>query len=109
MHVRKYEMTNVVQRFLFLTGEKLAPDNVISKHLVYSEIECSFKCLQEQECVGYNYCDGSVGIMKDEANCEISHNNMSNAISTMQRRKSGRWTFYLNVNSLPVVLIFVSI
>ena len=65
---------------------------------VNSEVECSFKCLKEQSCVGYNYRAESY---KDEKNCQISNKTKD------KNGKDGEWTFYLEVNVATVSEIFI--
>jgi hypothetical protein len=73
----------------------LALEDIISSHVVRSDIECSMKCLEEQSCVGYNY-----RTTPQKINCQISRN------TTIERDAenlvNGEWIFYQDMDTLPV-------
>ena len=73
----------------------MAPEDIISSHVVHSDIKCSMKCLEEQSCVGYNY-----RTTPQKINCEISRN------TSLERDAEsliyGEWIFYQDLETLPV-------
>ena len=69
----------------------------MSSYSVYSQVDCSLKCLEEQFCVGYNY---RLKSRDGEINCQTGHN------TTLKRDTesvvNGEWIFYQNLDYLPV-------
>ncbi|XP_028391165.1 uncharacterized protein LOC114516016 [Dendronephthya gigantea] len=70
-------------------GESLPPEHIIARHAVYSQVECSLKCLQATDCVGYNY---RLNAKKYAENCQISK--YKTVKSGSEYHKIGEWTFY---------------
>ena len=72
-------------------------DANISNHTVYSEVECSLRCLQQSTCVGFNYRPKSSNYA---INCQLS--------SKAQEKKdaeNGEWTFFQKVSTADNGLI----
>ena len=71
-------------------------EDIISSHIVDSEIECSLKCLDEQTCVGYNYRTES---KKNEINCQLGSN--SSLERDIESVRNGEWVFSQDLDTLP--------
>ncbi|CAB4006185.1 Hypothetical predicted protein, partial [Paramuricea clavata] len=74
-------------------GDSLAPEEIISSHSVYTKVECSFKCNEEETCGGYNYRTKS---KKHEINCQISKKSKAS-----ESGRNGEWTFYQDSQTVP--------
>ena len=80
---------------LFLSGSSLHPDDIISNHTAYSEIECSMKCVPKSSCVGFNYRTKS---NKYVTNCQLS--NITNEKRNGKSKGIGEWKFYQDVQTI---------
>ena len=78
--------------FLIKTGDTLPSRDIISTHAVYSEMDCSFKCLVTETCVAYNYRPTS---SKYEMNCQLSNKKRQ----ATEIKTNGEWTFYQDVEA----------
>lgn len=69
-----------------MTGASLPLEDIIASHAVYSQVECSLKCLRKTACVGYNFKPHA----KNTENCQISkHKALKRGSEHL-----GEWTFY---------------
>ena len=74
--------------------DTLRSGDTISSHAVYSQMDCSFKCLKSETCVAYNFRPTS---SKYEVNCQLSNKTHQ----AVEISANGEWTFYQEVK--PVV------
>ena len=79
----------------------MAPEDIISSHVVHSKVECSLWCLQKSTCVAYNYRPNS---NKYAINCQLS-----NKTEQIESRGSGEWTLYQNVKTVSIYYFIPSI
>ena len=70
-------------------GKSLAPEDIISSHAVYSEVECSLRCLMTSECLAYNYRPKS---NEYAVNCQLSTKTQGE-----ESHGSEEWSFYQNI------------
>lgn len=86
-------------KYFSIIGGALKSEDIISSHIVHSEMDCSLKCLGEQTCVGYNFRPKS---KKHEINCQLGSN--SSLERDIEIVKNGEWVFSQDLDSLPVSL-----
>ncbi|XP_046861433.1 uncharacterized protein LOC124454699 [Xenia sp. Carnegie-2017] len=84
-------------------GDALSQKDFISSHVVYDVVECSFKCLKQQQCVGLNFLETA---KEHEINCQISNTTIKDNSKIMA--SSGKWTFYQTIYSRLAVNILKS-
>ena len=75
----------------------MALEDIISSHIVHSDIECSLKCLEEQSCVGYNY-----RATPKKINCQISRMRNTTLEGDTETLVDGEWMFFQDLETLPV-------
>ncbi|XP_046842538.1 uncharacterized protein LOC124436616 [Xenia sp. Carnegie-2017] len=79
----------IVFEKLMENGEALAEKDIISSHVVRHLMECSMKCVPEQQCIGFNYL---YSVQEHEINCQTSNMTISNVSKTVPSK--GNWIFY---------------
>ncbi|XP_028413903.1 lactadherin-like [Dendronephthya gigantea] len=84
----KYATFKIVSKY----GNSLASRDIASNHTVHSKMECSWKCLEEKMCLGFNYRSKSTN---DAVNCQISNRTKSRDTS-----QNGDWWFYQDLETL---------
>ena len=86
------EFLKLVEHYLLVItiGKSLPPEDIISSHAVYSEVECSLRCLISTTCLVYNYRPKS---NKHAVNCQLGTKTPGK-----ERHGSGEWSFYQNID-----------
>ena len=78
--------------YVFLkTGVSLPPEDIISNLSVHDEAECSFRCIQESTCMGYNY---RPAMNSYAVNCQLSNKTQVSKRGGEREDGRGEWTFY---------------
>ena len=70
--------------------------NIISTHHAYSQSECAFNCLIEEECVGFKYKPCT---KRESGNCQLS--NTTGDQNNLNIEDKG-WMFFIDVKNKPV-------
>ena len=67
----------------------MPPDEIVSNHTVYSETECSMRCVPKSTCVGFNYRAKRIEYV---VNCQLS--NKTHGKENGKGGENGEWIFY---------------
>ena len=89
--MRFYDL-NIIHIFSDKTGGTLPPEDIISSHAVYFQVECSLRCLQKSTCSGYNYRTKS---NKYAVNCQLS-----NKTPEREVERNGEWKLYQDLETV---------
>ena len=76
----------------FLAVPLLRFADIISTHYVYSEIDCSFRCLKEPTCVGFKY---EHGVSSPTVNCKLSNSTGENNVADNDKG----WLYFVDIKS----------
>ena len=76
-----------------LTVPLLRFADIISTHHVHSEMECSFRCLNEPTCVGFKY---KHGVSSPSVNCQLSNTTAEN---NMIDDDGQGWVYFVDIKT----------
>ena len=76
-----------------LTVPLLRFADIISTHHVHSEMECSFRCGNEETCVGFKY---KHGVSSPSVNCQLSNNTGEN---NMVDDDDQGWVYFVEIKT----------
>lgn len=70
--------------------------DIISNHTVLTQIECSFNCLSEEECIGFKYKSDT---NSETVNCQLSR---SEGMFDVVNEDDEDWQFFIDIFNISV-------